>query len=268
MTAFSDVAAAYEGLEALDQFSDPAELEAYRASMLERTAAQSALIRDFPGEKVLEVGSGNGRLLVDLARNGAITRGLGIELSTSRTAFAQRWAKDAGCDQVLAFRSGDALSAELGADWDLAACITGTFGYFDAFVPGSALTLLQNLQSALRPGGSVVLELYPHPDERKLVEAAGGTLRTWRELDADDPWRFYLSEFSVEGNVLTHHKTFVNRKSGEIDEGRSERLVLYTPAEIEALLAQAGFEDVQAYASWDKAPYSGGDLLVVTARRG
>jgi SAM-dependent methyltransferase len=268
MTAFSDVAAAYEGLEALDKFSDVAALEAYRASMLERTAAQTAIIRELPGDSLLEIGSGNGRLLVDLARTGAIKRGVGIELSASRTAFARRWAVDAGCDQALEFRSGDALSAELGADWDIAACITGTFGYFDAFVPGSALTLLQGLHTALRRGGSLVLELYPHPSERKLVEAAGGTLRTWRELDTDDPWRFYLSEFSVDGNVLTHHKTFVHRESGEIDEGRSERLVLYTAEEIESLLGQAGFEDVEAHASWNSAPYEGGDLLVVTARRG
>ena len=268
MSAFSDVAAAYEGLESLDRFSDPADLAAYRASMLERTAAQTALIRELGGGSILEVGSGNGRLLIDLARSGTIMRGLGIELSSSRTAFARRWAADIGDDQKLEFRSGDVLSAELGAGWDIAACITGAFGYFDALAPGSALALLQNLRAALRPGGRLVLELYPHPRERALVEAAGGTLRTWRELDAGDPWRFYLSEFSVEGNVLTHRKTFVHRRTGEIDEGRSERLVLYTPDAIEALLGEAGFEDVQAYAGWDRTAYSGGELLVVTARRG
>lgn len=270
MTAFSDVAAAYEGLEAPGQFTEPGSLEAYRASMLERTAAQTAFLSErlgAGGAGVLEIGSGNGRLLLDLARSGHATRALGIELSQSRTAFAQRWARDLGCDGATEFRAGDALSEELGGEWDLAACITGTFGYFDAFAPGSAARLLQALRDALRPGGMLVLELYPHPEERRLVEAASGTLRTWRELDEGDPWRYYLSEFSIDGNVLSHRKTFVHRTSGEIDEGRSERLVLYTEDEIERLLAVSGFAEVQAFAGWDGAPYAGGEVLVVSARR-
>jgi SAM-dependent methyltransferase len=270
MTAFSDVAAAYEGLEALDRFTEPGSLEAYRASMLERTAAQAAFVRDRLDAQrgsVLEIGSGNGRLLLDLARSGHVTRALGIELSESRTAFAQRWARDLDCASTIEFRAGDALSTDLGGEWDLAACITGTFGYFDAFVPGSATRLLQALHDALRPGGALVLELYPHPAERRLVEAASGTLRTWRELDEGDPWRFYLSEFSIDGSVLSHRKTFVHRTSGEIDEGRSERLVLYTASEIEALLDAAGFGEAETFAGWDAAPYADGDLLVVTGRR-
>jgi SAM-dependent methyltransferase len=268
MTAFSDVAAAYEGLEALDQFTDPEALNAYRASMFERTAPQTAFVRTRLGAGgALEIGSGNGRLLLDLARSGTIERGLGIELSSSRTEFAQRWAQDLGCAEKVEFRAGDALAADLGGGWDLAACITGTFGYFDAFVPGSAGQLARRLHGALRPGGSLVLELYPHPVERRLLEAAQGTLRTWKELDEGDPWRFYLSEFTIEGTVLSHRKTFVHRTSGEIDEGRSERLVIYTPDAIETLLRDAGFGEIETFAGWDGARYAGGELLVVAARR-
>jgi hypothetical protein len=113
----------------------------------------------------------------------------------------------------------------------------------------------------------LILELYPHPAERRLVKVSGNPLRTWRELDSDDPWRFYLSALSLEGDVLTHEKTFIHRETGEIDGGRREQLVLYTPEAIEALLTEVGFAELKLREGWTDVDYSGGDVLVVAATR-
>lgn len=271
MSAFAQLAAAYEGLERLDGFADDAALARYREAMLDRTREQAALIaRHLPegGGAVVEVGSGNGRLFVDLAARGALTNGLGVELSESRTAFARAWARDAGCADRVELVAGDALQAPI-ADgaFDAAVVITGTFAYFDAVAPGSARALLDRLHAALRPGGTLILELYPHPAERRLLEATGGSARTWLELEADDPWRFYLSALALDGDVLTHEKTFVHRQTGAIDEGRSERLVLYTADSIAALLDAAGFAGAALHEGWGGAPYAGGGQLVVVATR-
>ena len=68
--------------------------------------------------------------------------------------------------------------------------------------------------------------------------------------------------------MLTHHKTFVHRTSGEIDDSRREHLRLYDADELAAELRAAGFADVETYGGWSGAPASARDeLLVVCARR-
>jgi SAM-dependent methyltransferase len=269
-SAFAELATAYEGLELLDKFPDAAALQRYRQGVLERSTEQARFLIEQGGSpaRVLEVGSGNGRLLIELARQGALEHGLGIELSSSRTDFARHWIAEEGLESRIDLRAGNVLDTDLEAGaWDVAACITGTFAYFDAVDPGSARRLLAALHRALRPDGTLVLELYPHPNERRLLQAADGRLNTWRELGDDDPWRFYLSELALDGDVLTHRKTFVHRTSGAIDEGRSERLVLYTADTLRPLLTDAGFAGVEVREGWGPEPYAGGDLLVVSAVR-
>ena len=67
--------------------------------------------------------------------------------------------------------------------------------------------------------------------------------------------------------MLTHDKTFVHRTSGAIDEGRRERLMLYSDEQLRELLGGAGFVDVDLREGWSEAPYDGGEVMVVLARR-
>jgi SAM-dependent methyltransferase len=266
---FEEIARAYEGLE--ERFADRAELEAYRAAMLDRSAAQAALIdARLPATgPLLEIGAGNGRLLVALA---ALGHGdaLGIELSRSRTAFARAWAEELGLAGVRV-ETGDALQAELPPGRFAAAlCITGALGYFAPATPDGDRRLLEQLRDALAPGGLLVLELYPHAEDRRILAAAGGALRRWSELPEPDPWRFYLSDLELDGDsaVLTHRKTFIARDGGAIDAGRVERLRLFDPDSLRALLAAVGgFSAPELLADWDGGPYDGGDVLVALARR-
>ncbi len=259
---------AYDGIEALDSFPDRASLERYREGLLQRTAHQTAVLAPLlPDDgRVVEVGCGNGRLLLALAEAGRLAEGLGIDVATSRIEFARRWAADRGVAGI-SFEAADALRSDLGTGADATVCITGALGYFGATAPRSDGDLLQRLAAATRPGGLLCLELYPHPVERRVVEAAGGELRTWHELPADDPWRFYLSSFVLRAGVLDHAKTFVHRHDGTVDTGRSERLYLYDEAEVRRLLGAAGFEAVECREGWSDAAYAGGDLLLVLARR-
>lgn len=196
-----------------------------------------------------------------------IDRGLGLDIAASRIDFARTWAADAGVDG-LDFQTADALSYELEpASFQAAICITGAFGYFDAYAPGSAAQLLRRLHDALDFGGLLVLELYQHPVERRLLGAAGNEVRTWTELPQADPWQFYLSHLLLDGNVLIHHKTFIHRTENIVDEGRSERLALYATADIAAMVEAEGFTDVELREGWTKVRYADGPCLVVEARR-
>jgi SAM-dependent methyltransferase len=265
MAEFRELAEAYEGLEG--SFGDDAELESYRASVLERSAVQADfLASQLPNDaRVLEVGCGNGRLLIELGRRGAIAEGLGIDLAFSRIAFAQDWVRDEGLEN-LSFEAGDVFERSLSPEsYTAALCITGAFAYFEPIVAGSGLRLAGLLHDALVPSGMLVLELYPHPRERALLEATGGEATTWKELDPQDPWRFYLSRYELRGAVLVHEKTFIHRISGEVDQGRREQLYLYSPDDLEPLLDEASFREIRFFEGWTDGQYAGGDVLVVTA---
>lgn len=268
----AQLAKAYEGVEDLASFPDDAAMDAYRRSVLERSVPQADFLleRLTPPVRVLEVACGNGRLLMELARRGALVAGRGMDIAASRIAFAERWATDKGHDQI-SFEAADVFEQQLEPEsYDATLCITGAFGYFEPLVPGSALELARRMRDATRRGGLLVLELYPAPRYRRMAEAGGGEARVWKELPADDPWRFYLSHVVLEreGSVLVHNKTFIHRETGEVDSGRSERLFIYTPESIAELLAQAGFDGVRTFEGWTpRTPYAGGDSMVVIANR-
>jgi SAM-dependent methyltransferase len=264
-----ELARAYEGLETPERFAGPAAIAEYRLAVLERNAPQTEfVVQRLPAEAaVLEVGCGNGRLLIDLARRGRCARGLGVDLARSRVAFAAEWAADERLDG-LRFEAADALTSDLqdGA-WDAALCVTGALAYFEPIAAGSAAALARRLRVALRPGGLLVLELYPHVAWRRMMEAAGTSrLQLWHELPEDDPWRYYLSDVDLDGSTLSHRKVFIHRSDGTVDEGRQERLWIYTPDDLQALLASAGFEGFEVFGDWAGRPYEDDELLVLTAR--
>jgi hypothetical protein len=72
---------------------------------------------------------------------------------------------------------------------------------------------------------------------------------------------------ALDGDVLTHEKTFVHRTSGRIDSGRHERLHLYDRATAVELLASAGFAEIRVHEGWTEDDYRGGEVMVVTAVR-
>lgn len=264
----SDLHETYEGLDDLATFADPDSLARYRAALLERTAPQADFLAErlSPAARLLEIGCGNGRLLIELARRNAIEQALGVDLARSRIAFAERWASDAGCGG-LEFLAADALRRPLEPEsFDATVCITGAFAYFE---PGEATALASKLYGALRPGGLLCLELYPHPAYLRLLAATGGEAQIWTELPAHDPWRFYLSRLSLEesGQLLVHEKTFIHRTTGQVDAGRHERLWLYTEEALTELVRLAGFHDIKAYEGWSGAAYAGGEVLVLAMRK-
>jgi SAM-dependent methyltransferase len=265
----SRLAAAYQGLEDPRSFPDEASLERYRAALISRTRPQADFLAERlpPVARILEIACGNGRLLIELARRGAVETGIGLDLASSRIAFAESWASGIGLGG-LQFEAADVLEQDLPpGPFAAVCCITGAFAYFEAAAPGAAAGLARGMAQVLEPGGLVCLEIYPHPQQRRLIEASEGKVRIWSELPKDDPWRFYLSELSLDasGEVLTHEKTFVHRTNGTIDSGRNERLYLYTEESLTAFMADAGFERVQAFEGWTREPYAGGEVMVVTA---
>jgi SAM-dependent methyltransferase len=267
---------AYSGCERLAAFASPAALESYRAHLLAKTAPAVAFVARHLGaepRRVLELAAGNGRLLVALALRGALAQGDGIDIAATRIEFARAWVEQLGLSDMVSLQVADALAYEPAppGSYDLAALITGAFGYLRPIRESAPQDVLRRIHRALAPGGHVLLELYQLTESRRrMLALSGGHLRTWNPLPAADPFAYYLDEFHycAESSVLEHEKTFIGR-DGTIDTGRIEVLAYHQVAEMDARLAEAGFRRLWASAGFGDEPYREGqsENLVLLAQR-
>lgn len=116
-----------------------------------------------PGERVLEVGFGTGRALVELARavgpEGAVS---GVDLSPGMARVAARRLAAEGLEGRVRLEVGDALALPLTTQSLDAAFCAFTLETLPREV---ALQLLARLRQALRPGGRVVLVTMAEGDQ-------------------------------------------------------------------------------------------------------
>lgn len=265
----------YEGFESLENFPTREGLEDYRRLLLDKTRAQVTFLARLLGterHRVLEFGSGNGRLLVALAEQGMIRKGLGIEISRSRVQFAEQWAADGGFSTLIRNVAADALEYECPAgEFNLAVCITGAFGYMRPIHENAPGTLLDKAHAALEPGGHLLLELYQMSEERRQMLALNdGKLRVWQPLPPENSFIYYLDdlEYCSERRILRHEKIFIGR-NGTIDAGRVHVVSYYSDQELIALLGEHGFQVERTMADFQDTLYVEGQsaCLVILAKR-
>jgi SAM-dependent methyltransferase len=154
-----------------------------------------------PGERVLDIGCGNGLTSRDAARavgpNGSV---LGVDLSGPMLAVAEQLAKEEGLDNVR-FERGDAQvqSFEPGA-YDL---VVSRFGVMFFLDPVAAFT---NIASALRPGGRVAFLVWQSIAANEWVSAMRDALAVGRDLPVPPPGApspFALADTDFTRGVLT-----------------------------------------------------------------
>jgi hypothetical protein len=220
----------YEGYENLADFT-PEGLAAYRQSLLEKSKAQVEFIKKHTCGKlnIVEIGSGNGRLLISLAKAGKVNLGWGLDISESRTAFAKQWQTDLKIKELL-FIQRDIVYNDSQFNVDLSICITGCFQYFSYdknwFSP--ARCVLDFMRDS---SGTALFELYKRP----------ANPRSWHKLPDTDRFMYLLDDYTPD-NPTTHTKTFIKR-DGTVDI-RTEQLYYYTMVQFLDLLKSAGFNNV------------------------
>ncbi|MGB5158674.1 class I SAM-dependent methyltransferase [Desulfobacterium sp. N47] len=265
----------YEGFESPESFPTRKSLQDYHSLLLQKTEKQVAFIARHLGRRnlrVIDFGSGNGRLLVALALEGMLDLGIGVEISQSRVAFAQQWTADLNLSSIVHNIAADALefaNFEHGM-FDIATCITGAFGYFKPIRESAPVELLTKMRAAVKSGGHLLMELYQMPEKRKrMLTLNEGKLRTWQPLPDEDRFAYYLDDFEYceDRRILRHDKIFIGR-NGKIDTGRVEVVAFYTDVELVCLLGQNGFYSTQIYEGFEDMPYFEGQSpsMVVLAR--
>lgn len=242
--------------------------EQHRLSLMNEVLNQASLgeLGLKGGERILDVGCGLAQLTRAMARV-AGERVVGVERSAEQLREAERQAREAGEENLVDLRQGDALALPVGeSEW-------GSFDiahtrFLLEHVP-DPLAVVRAMVRAVRPGGRIVLEDDSHD-----------VLRLWPEPPGFAPlWNAYMRSFDRLGNdgLIGHRLVsliydagakpvrntwlffgscagnpkfdlFVNNLVGVI-EGSRELVVSG------GLLDRAGFDDaVAAIRTWNRRP--------------
>jgi SAM-dependent methyltransferase len=211
----------------------------------------SLLLGLSPGQRVLDVPSGAGRLALALASRGLSVTGVDLEprvIAASRAESARQ-----GLDVELL--EGNMRSLPFESRFDAVLCVRGSFGYF---TDEENAEVARGLFRALRPGGRLLLEmpcvetLLPRFQPRSVQTIAGGVVY---ELASYDP-----ETSRVESSWCMVRGPRVSRCSSSIR--------LYSLRELRALLREQGFERIEAYGSLAGTPFrfAAETLALVAAR--
>ncbi|MDA0734974.1 MAG: class I SAM-dependent methyltransferase [Chloroflexi bacterium] len=206
-----------------------------------------------PGDKILDVPCGGGRLALQLAGRGYQVTG--VDISAELLESASRRAEDENLQ--VNWKQGDMRDLPWPGEFDAALCFWSSFGYFDE---AENAAFLKAVSRSLKPGARFLLDT-------PLIETR------LPEMEAQERiWWPVGNLLALEERNFDHETSRVESEWTFIRDGQTERkllsLRLYTYRELTLLLEQAGFGNLQAYGSLDWEPFGLGStwLYLVTTK--
>jgi len=240
----------FEDARFWDGFKDMLFGPTRRAAAVAEIDALVALLGIAPPARVLDLCCGVGRHSAELFRRGFEVTGVDLHepyLAEARSAAPEvEWIHA----DMREFRRPGAF--------DVVINMFSSFAYSED--PADDLRIARNAYDSLRAGGAFVIDTMS-----KEVLASKYQERRWFQLDdggimiehmtVDDGWRAARSKWTIL------------RGDERIEGGFTQRL--YAGTELEALLREAGFAEVQLFGWLDGRRYGpGARRLVAVARRG
>jgi SAM-dependent methyltransferase len=224
-----------------------------RVASPEQNRAEADFILSFAKEgpqRILDVPCGDGRLAIEVARRGNATTG--ADISHDFIEYAREQARTTGVD--VTWIEADMRALAMHDQFDLAFCFGNSFAYFDD--DGNA-AFLRSVYDALSPGGTFLLET------NLAAESILPTvqLRAWYKIE--DWYMLASREYDAVTSRLRVDYTFLH---GDIEDTRTAWYHIYLARDVVELFEQAGFKDVQTFASAKRDVFQlGSRALYVTA---
>ncbi|MFP2907678.1 SAM-dependent methyltransferase [Pyxidicoccus sp. 3LFB2] len=137
----------------------------------EAVTAMLKLAEVKPGDTVIDLGSGDGRIVISAVRDHGAARAVGVDINPERITEANENARRAGVQDKVEFRQGDLFDADIGD-----ATVVTLY-----LLPSVNERLKPKLLAELKPGTRIVSHAFDMGDWKpvKEVEDAGRTLYLW-----------------------------------------------------------------------------------------
>jgi hypothetical protein len=253
---------AFEDFET--SFTSKDDIDCYRKEKMAEVKKNVSFIKKRFNKRinVLEVGSGNSKLLYSLEEEGILKEGYGVDISKSRINFANLWKRDIQskvnnvCANILDY------DLTILPNFDLIYCSDMAFQLFEPVKKGTEHFLIKKFFSKLAIDGKIILEL---DDSKSLLELMqDNKVKTWQEFDESDPWKYLLwdSSYSRETKYLKTKKVFIKRDMSEISKSEIV-LKLYNREAAKSLLRKHFFKNVEIFENWSISGDTNTDEFIV-----
>jgi len=207
------------------------------------------------GGPILEYGSGTGRLLIPMARQGYKTTG--VENSAAMLEQAQRnLAREAKHVQTLISFVKEDIGSFKSED-QFALAVIG-FNTLMHFAPDQVRQLLLILSESLMPDGRLIIDLANPYDLFDLNEDNPKTERVIRDETGTITLRLVYSSFPGAEQMTRRiiWEAVTEQPKDRISPPRYEaELRYYYPHEVDLLLARGGFRTAAIYGDYSREPF-------------
>ena len=179
--------------------------------------------------KVLEIGSGSGKLLFSMEKNNLLQEGIGCEVSKSRSRFSNKFKKKFGFKKVKIVNK-NFLDIKLNNNYfDLIIGIDCVINYIGSN-PKHIKKLINTCKRSLKKGGYLILEFMTLGREKRMIKQNPvKKYLTWRKLSYEDPFIFGLDEISSRPEGLIVYNKFFLEKNKKLNikniSHRREKLI-------------------------------------------
>jgi SAM-dependent methyltransferase len=211
--------------------------------------------------RVLDLGCGPGLYASRLAELGHECTG--VDFSPASIEYAREYAQKAQLH--CSYQLEDVREAEFGSGYAL---VTFIFGEFNVFNQEDANQILRKAYVAIRPGGSLLLEVHTF----KVVHQIGDQPSSWYSAESglfsDRPHLCLQENFwDEERSVATQRFFIVDAATGQVTR-HAASMQAYTQEQYMNMLKECGFQDIVFYpflAGEGDQPQS--DLIAIRARK-
>jgi len=241
--------------EHLDQSHDGA---SRRTGAIRRHLSRLLRLLPPPPADILDAACGPGLYAIPLARRGHHV--VGIDVGGAVLRHARGLAGHAGVDAV--FRRGDLRNLDVREAFDAVLLV---YFVLEGFTRTEQARVLRRLGNALRPGGTLIVELRTRPDQPP------GRLASWevvpRSLHADRP-HLLLTDTTWD----ERRRVYVLREVAVFDNGRvavqQTTGHLRRLADVDPLFGRAGLHVRSVFDGWTRYRATGlSETLLVVAER-